>query len=114
MKLAARSKSKLLEPTAGCIEAATEILGSKWTALILRDIASGHCRFCALEKTVGKINPRTLSKRLDDLETQGIVTKVTYPEVPPRVEYNLTPKGQDLLPILEQMATWGEKYAPAT
>jgi len=102
---------KLLEPLTGSIEAAAAILDSKWTALILRDLASGHCRFCALEKTVGNINPRTLSKRLDDLESQGIITKVTYPEVPPRVEYRLTQKGDDLLPILEQMAAWGEKYA---
>ena len=111
MNLSNTVEPKLLEPMTGCIEAATEILGSKWTALILRDLASGHCRFCTLEKTVGKINPRTLSKRLDDLEAQGVITKVTYPEVPPRVEYTLTQKGQDLLPILEQMATWGEKYA---
>lgn len=104
---------KLLEPMTGRVEAAADILGSKWTALILRDLASGHCRFCALEKTVGKINPRTLSKRLDELEAQGIITKVTYPEAPPRVEYTLTPKGEDLVPILEQMATWGEKYRSA-
>lgn len=105
-----RLQPKLLEPTTGQIEAAAAILDSKWTALILRGIASGHCRFCALEKSVGKINPRTLSKRLDELEAQGIITKVTYPEVPPHVEYALTPKGVDLLPILEHMATWSEKY----
>lgn len=113
MKSLLAKQPKLLEQITGCIEAAADILGSKWTALILRDIASGHCRFCALEKTVGKINPRTLSKRLDDLESQGIITKVTYPEVPPRVEYQLTQKGAGLLPILEQMAAWGEKYPSA-
>ena len=101
---------KLLEPMTGCIEGAMNVIGNKWTALILRDLAAGHCRFCALEKTVGNINPRTLSKRLDDLESQGIITKVTYPEVPPRVEYSLTPKGEDLLPIIEEMAEWGAKY----
>lgn len=95
----------------GCIEGAMKIIGNKWTALILRDLASGHCRFCALEKTIGKINPRTLSKRLDELEASGIVTKVVYSEAPPRVEYTLTPKGHDLLPIVEAMATWGEKYS---
>ena len=88
-----------------------EIIGNKWTALIVRDLASGHCRFCGLEKTVGNINPRTLSKRLDELEAHGIVTKVTYAEVPPRVEYELTAKGRDLLPIIKQMGAWGDKYA---
>ena len=110
MKLFASDQPKLLDSMTGNIGAAAEILGSKWTALILSDLASGHCRFCTLEKTVGKINPRTLSKRLDDLETQGIITKTTYPEVPPRVEYSLTKKGEDLLPILEHMAAWGDQY----
>ncbi|MBC7582107.1 helix-turn-helix transcriptional regulator [Aeromicrobium sp.] len=87
-----------------------EIIGNKWTALILRDLAIGSSRFCTLEKTVGKINPRTLSQRLDDLEAHGIITKQTYAEVPPRTEYTLTPKGYDLIPVLEAMATWGDKH----
>lgn len=100
-----------LEPRDGCIEAAMEIIGNKWTALILRDLATGECRFCSLEKTVGSINPRTLSKRLDELEAYGVITKLAYPEVPPRVGYLLTEKGEDLLPIIKQMAAWGTKYA---
>src|SRR5690242_10432720 len=99
-----------LEPKNGCIAAAMDIIGNKWTALILRDLASGECRFCGLEKTVGNINPRTLSKRLDALEASGIVTKRAYAEVPPRIEYTLTKKGEDLVPILEQMAAWGSRY----
>src|SRR5579862_1290790 len=99
-----------IEPTVGCIAAAMEIVGSKWTALILRDLASGPQRFCGLEKSVGSINPRTLSKRLDDLEQHGIITKQNYPEVPPRIEYALTDKGADLIPVLQQMAAWGTKY----
>ena len=87
-----------------------EIIGNKWTALILRDLAAGGCRFCSLEKTVGKINPRTLSKRLDELETHGVITRKTFAEVPPRIEYTLTRKGLDLVPILEQMAAWGSRY----
>src|SRR6266568_1722276 len=98
-----------LEPTAGCIAAAMEIIGNKWTALILRDIAAGPKRFCLLEKSVGSINPRTLSKRLDDLERSGIITKQSFAEVPPRIEYTLTQKGEDLVPILQQMAEWGNK-----
>ena len=99
-----------IEPKVGCIAAAMDIIGNKWTALILRDIAGGPKRFCLLEKTVGSINPRTLSKRLDDLEAHGIITKHAYAEVPPRIEYVLTPKGEDLIPILQQMASWGDKY----
>ena len=100
-----------LEPRVGCIASAMEIIGTKWTALILRDLFKGPKRFCELEKSVGKINPRTLSQRLDALESHGIVTKATFAEVPPRTEYALTQKGHDLLPILKQMAAWGTKYS---
>lgn len=102
-----------IEPKVGCIAGAMEIIGNKWTALILRDLMEGPKRFCELEKSVGNINPRTLSQRLDDLEGHGIVTKQTFAEVPPRIEYTLTAKGHDLLPILKQMAAWGDKYYEA-
>src|SRR5689334_20435379 len=99
-----------IEPRVGCIASAMQIIGNKWTALILRDLFSGPRRFGELERSVGDINPRTLSQRLDDLEAHGIIRKQSYAEVPPRTEYSLTEKGEDLLPILKQMATWGTKY----
>lgn len=104
------STKSLIEPHVGCIEAAMKIIGNKWTALILRDMFSGPKRFCELEKSVGHINPRTLSQRLDDLEAEGIISKKSFAEVPPRIEYTLTKKGSDLQPILEQMAAWGTKH----
>lgn len=102
-----------LEPKSGCIASAMEIIGSKWTALILRDLSSGPKRFSELEKSVGSINPRTLSQRLDDLERHNIVTKHSYAEVPPRIEYTLTSKGEDLVPVLRAMSAWGDKYYDA-
>lgn len=102
-----------LEPKVGCIAAAMQIIGTKWTALILRDLFAGPKRFCELEKSVGSINPRTLSQRLDDLEAHGIITRESFNEVPPRTEYCLTDKGHDLLPILQQMSAWGDKYYEA-
>ena len=103
-----------LEPRVGCIASAMQIIGNKWTALILRDLTTGPKRFGELEKSVGNINPRTLSQRLDDLESHGIVTKQSFAEVPPRIEYTLTKKGEDLVPVLRQMAEWGTKYYDAT
>lgn len=100
-----------LEPRIGCIANAMEIIGNKWTALILRDLSTGSRRFCELEKSVGHINPRTLSRRLGDLEARDVVSKQVFAEVPPRCEYSLTAKGADLIPVLRQMAAWGEKYA---
>jgi DNA-binding HxlR family transcriptional regulator len=102
-----------IEPKVGCIAAAMQIIGNKWTALILRDLFAGPKRFCELEKSVGRINPRTLSQRLDDLEAHGIVTRQSFAEVPPRIEYTLTEKGRDLLPILQQMSAWGDKHYEA-
>jgi len=99
-----------LEPHIGCIASAMEIIGNKWTALILRDLCDGPKRFGELEKSVGNINPRTLSQRLDDLESHAIITKKSFAEVPPRIEYTLTEKGTDLIPVLKQMAAWGDKY----
>lgn len=104
------SVTKPLEPRVGCIANAMQIIGNKWTALILRDLFSGPKRFCELERSVGNINPRTLSQRLDGLEEHGIITRRSFNEVPPRTEYALTAKGQDLLPILKQMSAWGTKY----
>lgn len=99
-----------IEPRIGCLSGAMEIIGNKWTALILRDLSTGPKRFTQLEKLVGGINPRTLSQRLEDLQTHGIITKESFAEVPPRCEYTLTEKGQDLVPVLRQMAAWGNKY----
>ena len=99
-----------LEPQVGCIAATMEIIGNKWTALIIRDLTAGPQRFCELEKSVGTINPRTLSQRLDDLEQSGIIAKQPCEGCPSRSEYLLTNKGQDLIPVLHQMAAWGAKY----
>lgn len=96
--------------TLGCVIAAAKILGDKWTPMIIRALSTDTRRFCALQEMAGGINPRTMSARLLMLEEEGIVTKTVYPEVPPRTEYSLTEKGRDLLPVLEQMAKWGEKY----
>ena len=82
----------------------------KWTLLLIRDLADGRSRFCELERSLAGISPRTLSLRLRALEEEGIIGRHTYPEVPPRVEYALTPKGHALLPIIEQMRSYGRDW----
>lgn len=94
----------------GNIDTALKIMGDKWTGRIVRDLMAGPRRFSELEQTLG-IGPRTLSQRLDSLEENCIITKKHYAEAPPRVEYALTQKGEDLLPVLRSMAEWSEKYA---
>ena len=92
------------------VSACAEILGGKWTILLIRDLADGRSRFCELERSLDGISPRTLSLRLRALEEQGIVERRTFPEVPPRVEYSLTEKGQGLVPIIEGMRAYGREY----
>ena len=90
-----------------------DIVCGKWTLLIVRDLAEGRARFCELERSLGGISPRTLSLRLRALEEEGIVERRTYAEVPPRVEYELTAKGRDLLPIIESMREYGSRWLNA-
>ena len=87
-----------------------EIISGKWTLLIIRDLAAGRSRFCELERSLEGISPRTLSLRLRALESEGIVERRTYPEVPPRVEYRLTTKGAALVPLIEQMRSYGREW----
>lgn len=95
----------------GSIKAATEILGDKWTPLLLRYfINEDKVRFCQLQDSAGGINPRTLSARLDRLEDESIILKVATTS-PARCEYSLTSKGRDLLPIIVDMESWSRKYA---
>jgi DNA-binding HxlR family transcriptional regulator len=92
------------------VTACAEILSGKWTILLIRDLAEGRSRFCELERSLEGISPRTLSLRLRALEEQGIVERRTFPEVPPRVEYSLTEKGQGLVPVIEGMRAYGREY----
>jgi DNA-binding HxlR family transcriptional regulator len=90
-----------------------DIVCGKWTLLLVRDLAEGRSRFCELERSLSGISPRTLSLRLRALEEEGIVERQTHPEVPPRVEYALTSKGLALLPIIEDMRSYGERWLGA-
>ena len=90
-----------------------DIVCAKWTLLLVRDLAEGCTRFCELERSLAGISPRTLSLRLRALEEEGIVERQTFAEVPPRVEYSLTPKGQALIPIIEGMREYGELWLGA-
>jgi DNA-binding HxlR family transcriptional regulator len=87
-----------------------EIVCGKWTLLVIRDLADGRSRFCELERSLQGISPRTLSLRLRALEEEGVVERQTFPEVPPRVEYVLTAKGQALRPLIEDMRTYGTEW----
>ena len=94
-----------------CVSSCLNVLGNKWTALILTELTSSPKRFGELEHALPGISPRTLSQRLEDLVGYKIITKKAYAEVPPKVEYTLTAKGHDFMPVLRQMEAWGTKYS---
>lgn len=87
-----------------------DIISGKWTLLILRDLSKGINRFSALERSLAGISPKTLSERLKALEKAGVITRQSYAEVPPRVEYSLTDRGIDLIPLIDHMRDYGTKW----
>lgn len=89
---------------------AARLLGDKWTLIIVRDLATGPRRFKELEQSGEGISPSILASRLRELEQQGIVTRTSFNEIPPRVEYSLTQKGRDALPVVEALRTYGTRW----
>ncbi|MGW2202729.1 winged helix-turn-helix transcriptional regulator [Streptomyces sp. NPDC001774] len=82
------------------------LLEGPWATLIVRELLHGPHRFTELRQALPRISPHTLTSRLRQFETYGLVTRTAFPEIPPRVEYRLTPLGEGLRPVLETMAEW--------
>lgn len=96
----------------GCpVEATLDVIGGKWKGVLLYHLLGNVIRFGQLRKLVPDVTQRVLTKQLRELEIAGIVHREVYPEVPPKVEYSLTPLGETLAPIIRAMKNWGEKYA---
>src|SRR2546425_12998070 len=108
----ARTMNPVHESTTCAVAASAEIIGAKWTALLVHDLSEGPRRFSQLERSCSGISPRTLAERLRALEQEGIVERRSYPESPPRGEYELTDKGDSLLPIIDAMRALGHTWAP--
>jgi len=88
------------------IEKTLAILNGKWSFLILWNIYDGTKRFSQLQKLLLGISPKTLSLRLHELEKNGVITKTIYPEIPPRVEYSMTEKGNKLKDVFAALIEW--------
>lgn len=92
------------------VETTLMLIGDKWKVLILRDLLPGTKRFGELKKSIGNVSQKVLTAQLRDMESNGLINRKVYPEVPPRVEYSLTELGQSLKPILDAMWDWGEEF----
>jgi DNA-binding HxlR family transcriptional regulator len=110
--MATRTMNPVHEASTCAVAATAEIVGAKWTALLVHDLSEGPRRFSELERSCQGISPRTLAERLRALEADGILERQSYAETPPRVEYRLTEKGESLLPISDAMRAFGHDWLP--
>jgi DNA-binding HxlR family transcriptional regulator len=108
--MAVRTMNPVHEATTCAVAASAEIIGAKWTALLVHDLSEGPRRFSELEHSCSRISPRTLAERLRVLEGEGIVERHSYAESPPRVEYELTGNGRAMLPIIDAMREFGHEW----
>jgi DNA-binding HxlR family transcriptional regulator len=98
----------------GCpVETAIEVIGGRWKVLILQELFEGTRRFSELHRALKGVSHRTLTQQLRELEAHGIVRRKVHRQVPPKVEYSLTPVGDALRPVIAVMHDWAEKYGPA-
>lgn len=91
-------------------ESAFELIGKRWTGLIIRVLLTGPKRFKEMTEIITNVSSKVLTERLKELEAAGIVSRVVYPEMPVRIEYCLSEKGKDLLPVLDELQKWADKW----
>ena len=93
----------------GCsVEAALDVIGDKWKGVVLFHLLSGTKRFNEIRRSIPDVSQRVLTLQLRELESDKIISRKVYPEVPPKVEYTLTALGKSLEPILHALREWGE------
>ena len=91
------------------------IIGGKWKLVILYWLVEKQTvRYNELQRLIGSISYKTLSLQLKELETDGLIIRTEYPQIPPKVEYSLSDKGISLFPLMEQLCKWGEANMPKT
>lgn len=106
--------NQLLEKKASCpLEIIFKVIGGRWKVLIWRELSSGVKRFNQLQRSLPGVTQKMLTQQLREMETDGIVHRQIYLQVPPKVEYSLTSLGESLQPVLEAMHNWSVKYSDA-
>jgi DNA-binding HxlR family transcriptional regulator len=104
----------MAKKTVGCpVETAIEIIGGRWKVLILQELFGGTRRFSELHRALAGVSHRTLTQQLRELEGHGILRRKIHRQVPPKVEYSLTPLGESLKPVVGVLHDWAEEYSRA-
>jgi DNA-binding HxlR family transcriptional regulator len=93
------------------VERAFQVLGKKWSGLIIRELSSGERHFCDLERGIPSLSARMLTERMKELEAEGIVSRTVHPDSPVRVLYSLTEKGRALIPVMRGIEAWAHQWA---
>ena len=103
------------ETRSGCpIATSLDIIGDRWTLVIVRDLLLGKARFAEFLASAERITTSVLTDRLNQMEAAGLVERVPYQQRPPRYEYRLTAKGRGLLPALQALCRWANRFMPET
>ena len=103
--------AKKYDCAAGCpVEVTLDLIDGKWKAIILYHLLKGTLRFNELKRRLSKITQRMLTRQLRELEEVGLLSRTIFAEVPPRVEYTLTPHGQSLEPVIRALWVWGDAH----
>ena len=92
------------------VETTLKLVGGKWNVLILRDLIDETKRFGELKRSVGNVSQKVLTAALRELESNGLIERTVFAEVPPRVEYTATELGRSLRPVLDALRVWGERF----
>lgn len=87
-----------------------KILSGKWALILLHFLSEGTLRFNEIQRRLPEITQSTLTKQLRSLEDYGMIIRKVYPQIPPKVEYRLSPLGEDFITVLESLKTWGDRY----
>ncbi len=106
---ASEPKRAALRPEDCPVQVTLDAIGGRWKPLALYHLLRGMRRFNELRRLMPGVTQRMLTSTLRDLERDGLVRREVFPEVPPRVEYTITPRGESLRPVMEAMAAWGER-----
>jgi DNA-binding HxlR family transcriptional regulator len=106
-----RLKEKNCDPAHCPIEVALEVIGGMWKVIVVRELLTGTKRYSELHRGLRHATHKMLSQQLRQLESDGVLDRKVYPQVPPKVEYSLTPLGRELGPLLDSMSDWGRRVS---